>query len=142
MLLGNMVPPEIFSRTMIMHWVGSVCCSAQTQAATRVCTDVIDPIGLRNVVGEYGPAGNLLAHYDHALGGLGLLQRTDASGDAGLYIFDGIGNIQQVVSTEGVVANSYAYLPFGAPLMKTETVPNPFQFVGQFGVMRSEEHTS
>jgi YD repeat-containing protein len=39
---------------------------------------VVDPTGLGNVVGEYDSSGNLLAHYDHALG---LLSREDAVGN-------------------------------------------------------------
>jgi RHS repeat-associated protein/uncharacterized repeat protein (TIGR01451 family) len=97
--------------------------------ATR---DVIDPIGLGNVVGEYGSSGNLIAHYDHALG---LLSRIDASANWTGYTFDGIGNVQQMVSSAGAIMNSYAYMPFGGLLRNVAAVPNPFQFNGQFGVM-------
>jgi RHS repeat-associated protein len=94
---------------------------------------VIDPIGLGNVVGEYEATGNLLAHYDH---GLGLLSRRDAAGDPAYYTFDAIGNVQQLVSSAGALANAYAYAPFGTLLRRAETIPNPFQFVGQLGVMK------
>jgi RHS repeat-associated protein len=94
---------------------------------------VIDPIGLGNVVGEYDGTGNLLAHYDHALG---LLSRTDAAGNPAYYTFDAIGNVQQLVTSAGAIANAYAYAPFGAPLRRTEALPNPFQFVGQFGITK------
>ena len=94
---------------------------------------VIDPIGLGNVVGEYDSAGSLIAHYDH---GLGLMSRTDATGNPAYYTFDAIGNVQQLVTAAGTIANAYAYAPFGALLRRTETIPNPFQFVGQFGVMQ------
>jgi RHS repeat-associated protein len=94
---------------------------------------VIDPIGLGNVVGEYDSAGNLLAHYDH---GFGLLSRRDAAGDAAFYTFDAIGNVQQLVTSAGVIANAYAYSPYGPLIRRSETIPNPFQFVGQFGVMK------
>jgi RHS repeat-associated protein len=32
--------------------------------------------------------------------------------------------------------NRYSYLPFGEPLTHSETVPNPFEYVGQLGVQR------
>jgi len=94
---------------------------------------VIDPIGLGNVVGEYDTTGNLLAHYDH---GQGLLSRRQAVGDPAYYAFDAIGNTHQLVTSAGGIANAYAYVPFGAALRRAETIPNPFQFVGQFGVTR------
>jgi RHS repeat-associated protein len=87
---------------------------------------------LGNVVGEYNGAGNLLAHYDH---GLGLLSRTDAGGNPAYDTFDAIGNVQQLVTSAGAIANAYAYSPFGGLFRQTEAIPNSFQFVGQFGVM-------
>lgn len=94
---------------------------------------VIDPIGLGNVVGEYDGSGNLAAHYDH---GLGLLSRTDVAGNPVYYAFDAIGNVHQLLTSAGAIANSYAYMPFGTLLRQTQTIANPFQFVGQFGVMK------
>jgi RHS repeat-associated protein len=93
---------------------------------------VIDPIGLGNVVGEYDDSGsNLIAHYDH---GLGLLSRTDSAGNPAYYTSDAIGNSHQLVTDAGVIANSYAYAPFGALLSRTETIPNSFQFLGGSGL--------
>ena len=34
------------------------------------------------------------------------------------------------------IVNSYSYLPFGEALTISETIVNPFEFVGQFGVQR------
>ncbi len=96
---------------------------------------VIDPIGLGNVVGEYDGTGNLIARYDH---GLGLLSRTDAGGNPAYYTFDAIGNAHQLVTSAGAIANAYAYAPFGALLKRAESLQNPFQFVGQYGVMNEE----
>ncbi|MGC9348407.1 MAG: RHS repeat-associated core domain-containing protein, partial [Anaerolineae bacterium] len=93
---------------------------------------VIDPIGLGNVVSEYDDAGNLLAHYDH---GYGLLGRIDAGEGASYYTFDALGNVSELTSAAGVVRNVYAYRPFGETLRRETTVPNPFEFVGQWGVM-------
>ena len=96
---------------------------------------VIDPTGLGNVVGEYTPAGSLVAHYDHARG---LLARVDPIGNSAGYAFDAIGNAQQLVSSLGAVLNTYAYAPFGGSLRNVETVPNPFQFGGELGVLKAE----
>ena len=96
--------------------------------ATR---DVIDPTGLGNVVAEYDVAGNLLAHYDH---GLGLLSRSEPSGNPAYYAFAANANTRQLVNSSGGAACDYVYGPFGTALWKREGVSNPFQFVGEFGV--------
>jgi RHS repeat-associated protein len=94
---------------------------------------LVDPFGLGDVVGEYDGAGNLVAHYTQ---GLGLTSRVDAGGQAAYYQFDAIGNTVQLTGGGGTVLNTYSYLPFGEALNVSETVSNPFKFVGQFGVMR------
>jgi len=94
---------------------------------------MIDPIGLGNLVGEYNNAGNLTAYYDH---GLGLVSRRDQSGSTAYYTFDAIGNTEQLVTVAGTIADEYAYSPFGMLLKQTETIPNTFQFVGEYGVMK------
>ena len=65
-----------------------------------------------------------------------MVNRTDVSGPAAYYEFDGQGNTAQLTGADGTVVNSYNYLPFGETLQATETVQNPFTFVGQAGVMR------
>jgi RHS repeat-associated protein len=94
---------------------------------------LVDPAGLGDVVAEYDGSGNLRAHYVH---GLGLASRVDATNQSAFYQFDAIGNTTELTNDAGAVVNSYAYLPFGEALRATETVANPFQYVGQAGVMR------
>jgi RHS repeat-associated protein len=94
-------------------------------------TYVIDPTGLGNVAAEYDGSGNLVARYEH---GYGLLDRTDAGGHAAYYTFSAIGNTSELTNGAGTVLNSYAYDPFGVSLSKTETVTNPFGYVGEYGV--------
>jgi len=93
---------------------------------------ITEPLVHGNAVGEYDASGNIIAHYSY---GTGLLARTDASGDVAYYTYDAGGNTQQLVTVTGEVANSYTYTPFGETLIKAETIPNSFQFVGQYGVM-------
>jgi RHS repeat-associated protein/uncharacterized repeat protein (TIGR01451 family) len=94
---------------------------------------VVDPIGLGNVVGEYGASGDIIAHYDH---GAGLLSRIDALGRPAFYNFEAIGNVRQLVAGTPTIENSYSYAPFGLTLSKTEGIANQFQFIGEFGVTR------
>jgi RHS repeat-associated protein len=92
---------------------------------------LIDPMG--NVVGQYDGAGSLEAHY---VQGLGLASRVDAMNQSDYYEFDALGNTAQLTGPDGTVLNSYSYLPFGESLSASESVANPFTFVGQLGVMR------
>lgn len=93
---------------------------------------LVDPNGLGNVVGEYDGNGNLQAHY---VQGLGLTSRVDNSG-AAFYQFDAVGNTTELTDAAGAVVNTYRYLPFGEKLVTSETIANPFEYVGRFGVMR------
>jgi RHS repeat-associated protein len=63
----------------------------------------------------------------------------DAAGAAAFYDYDATGNTAALTGPAGAVVNSYSYLPFGASLTVVETIPNPFEFVGQFGVMEDAE---
>jgi RHS repeat-associated protein len=94
---------------------------------------LIDPAGIGNVVGEYNGAGNLAAHYTY---GLGLTSRVDAANVAAYYDFDAIGSTVGLTDAAGRSVNTYTYLPFGELLTSTETIFNPFGFVGQWGVMQ------
>ena len=95
-------------------------------------TYLVDPIGLGNVAAEYDDAGALVARYDH---GLGLLARTDAADASGYYTFNAIGSTSELTDGTGVVVNHYAYDPFGISLSESEAIANPFEYVGEFGVM-------
>ncbi len=108
--------------------LGNRVASTQNGQTTRY---VIDPTGLGNVAAEYDGSGNLIARYDH---GYGLLSRNDGT-DTAFYTFQAIGHTSELTGIGGTVLNSYAYDPFGVSLGKTETVANPFEYVGEFGVM-------
>jgi RHS repeat-associated protein len=92
---------------------------------------LLDPTGLGNVIDEYSN-GNLIAHYTH---GLGLEDRVDPTNTTAYYDFDAIGSTAGLTGGNGSYVNRYSYLPFGEDLNKVEAVSNPFEFVGQFGVM-------
>jgi RHS repeat-associated protein len=96
---------------------------------------LIDPTGLADIVAEYD-AGGLVAHYTQ---GLGLTSRVSAAGAAAYYQYDATGNTAALTGPNGTLANSYSYLPFGEALSVTETIPNSFEFVGRFGVMKDAE---
>jgi RHS repeat-associated protein len=92
---------------------------------------LLDPMGLVNIVGEYDASGNLIAHYDH---GLGLIGRSDPANITVYYNFDALGSTSEITNPSGAILNNYVYDPFGVSLFKSESVANPFQFVGEYGV--------
>ena len=51
------------------------------------------------------------------------------------YHFNGTGSTVAITDMTQAVVNSYAYDPFGQILGQQETVPQPFKYVGQYGVM-------
>jgi RHS repeat-associated protein len=95
---------------------------------------LLDPIGLGNVVAEFDESGNLVANYVHGLG----LESHTRQGSQTFYDFDAIGSVTGLTGDAGDYLNQYSYLPFGENLTKTESIANPFEYVGQWGVMNEE----
>lgn len=91
---------------------------------------LLDPTGLGDIVGEYS-GSTLVANYTH---GLGLVSRVNGS-NSNYYDADAIGSTVGLTATDGSYVNRYSYLPFGEDLTKVEGVANPFEYVGQWGVM-------
>jgi RHS repeat-associated protein len=110
--------------------LGNRVASTRNGETTRY---VIDPIGLSNVAGEYDGGGNLLARYEH---GFGLLSRSDAVGNPAYYTFSAIGHTSELSDRTGAIVNAYDLDPWGVSREQQQIVPNPFQFVGEFGVMQ------
>jgi RHS repeat-associated protein len=90
-----------------------------------------DLTGNMNVLAEVPAVGTTrrLVH------GFGLISR-GAAGAVGYYDFDAIGSTTAVTDTTGTSVNRYAFEPFGATMLADETMPNPFQFIGQFNVQK------
>ena len=92
----------------------------------------IDPTGLGNVAAEYDESGSLISQYSR---GFGLISQVSRAGQPEYYTFSGVGSTSELTNSLGVVVNTYSYDPFGESLGKNESVPNPFEFVGEAGVM-------
>ena len=56
------------------------------------------------------------------------------SGDTYTYHHNAIGSTVAITDQNQNIVNSYAYTPFGE-LTESETIPQPFKYVGQYGVM-------
>jgi RHS repeat-associated protein len=92
---------------------------------------LVDPFNSGNIVAEYDGDGISIAKYTH---GIGLVSRTSINSTA-YYDFDILGSTVGLTGNNGVVLNQYKYLPFGEDYYERETIPNPFEFVGEYGVM-------
>lgn len=95
---------------------------------------LIDPRGVTQVLAEYDDGG-ITARYIY---GLGLITMTDASDNPYYYHYNFIGSTVAMTNVTGNVMNKYAYTPFGELAGMQEAVPNPFRYVGEFGVMNDE----
>lgn len=91
----------------------------------------------------YDAAGNLLAEADgsgaitrYYVYGAGLLALATPQGDTYCYHFDATGNTVALTDQNRNIVNTYAYQPYGElTQVQTQTVAQPFTYVGQYGVM-------
>jgi RHS repeat-associated protein len=91
----------------------------------------------------YDAAGNLLAQTDgngnitqYYLYGAGLIAMQPQGGGVYCYHFDATGNTVALTDQNQNIANTYAYKPYGELTSgQTQTVTQPFTYVGQYGVM-------
>jgi RHS repeat-associated protein len=81
-------------------------------------------------VGQQGPVS---AYYIY---GLGLLYRIAPDGQRLYYQFNPTGSTVAMVNEGGEMVNRYAYDAWGNTSAVVEDVPNPFRFMGSFGVMQ------
>lgn len=97
---------------------------------------MVDPGGaLSNVLAETNATGSITAYYVY---GLGLISKITPASLAYYYHHDGIGSTVAVNDSSGNLVNKYAYDAFGKVLNQEEATPNPFKYVGRFGVMDEE----
>ncbi|HEV8062957.1 MAG TPA: DUF4214 domain-containing protein [Gemmataceae bacterium] len=92
---------------------------------------LVDPSS-STVVAELTSSGQTTAHFTY---GRGLVSQVNASGGTLYYNFDALGSTAGMTNASGSQVNTYTYLPFGGILSATTSVANPFQYVGQWGVM-------
>ncbi len=108
------------------------------QRVGRIDNDVqtnylIDPNGiLPQVLAETDASNNLIAFYVYD--GAGLVAKISSSNEYYFYHYDGLGSTIAISNSNGAVVNEYCYSPEGL-VGAQETIPNPFQYVGRFGVM-------
>lgn len=88
---------------------------------------------LPNLLVETDAANTVQRYYIHS--DYGLVEQIDAAGNPKFYHFDPSSNTRALTNASGQVTDTYAYTPFGVTTRAaSNTTPNPFQFVGQYGV--------
>ncbi len=75
-----------------------------------------------------------LASYAHGIG-LEMMMGNDGST---YFDYDALGSTVGVTASDSVYVNRYAYTPFGGSLFRQETIENPFEYIGQYGVMNED----
>jgi RHS repeat-associated protein len=126
-LIGVHTPTDTWGYTY--DALGNLIASTHNGQTTRY---LVDPRGDGTVLAEYDGSGTLIANYTY---GIDLASRVDGSGAPAYYDFDATGNTTGLSGQGGGYIDSYSYLPFGELSGASGSVPNPFQYGGQAGVM-------
>ena len=93
-------------------------------------TYLVDPQNAGNVLVAYGAEGT--TSYVYGEGGL-----TAQSRATGVYYygFDMQGSTSILTDDAGEISAAYSYSPWGGVLRSEETIDNPYQFVGKYGLL-------
>jgi RHS repeat-associated protein len=100
------------------------------RSTTRYVVDVVSD--LPQVLCETDGSGADSAYYVY---GQGLAYKVLPNGTHFYYHYDMTGSTVAMTDDGLAVRNAYAYDPFGRVTESFEATPNPFKFVGQYGVM-------
>lgn len=85
-----------------------------------------------NVIAETDNLGNVQDYYIY---GLGLVYKLMPDGSTYTYHFDSRGSTIAMTNATGQIVNQYSYGHYGGRLGIVEATPNPFGYVGRYGVM-------
>jgi RHS repeat-associated protein len=118
------------SATYVYNGLGQRLAKTINGIQTRYILDV--GASLPEVLAETDSAGNITAYYVY---GLGLISRIAAGGTRQTYHFNHRGDAIALTDSSGAVTDAYAYDDFGQVLNSTGSTPNPFKYVGKYGVM-------
>ena len=109
---------------------GNRVARSKNGSQTRYVLDINGPMS--QVLAETDQSGNITAYYIY---GLGLISRITPDGRRYTYHYDSLGNTIAITDSSQTIVNEYAYDEFGQVLASSEAFPNPFRYVGQYGVM-------
>ena len=127
-LIGVHTPTDSYTYTY--DALGNLVASTHNGQTTQY---LVDPRGDGTVLGEYDGSGNLIANYTYGEVRPGQSRRRVRH--RRLLRFRRHRKYRRDQRADGAYVDSYSYLPFGEEIGSTGSVPNPFQYVGQDGVM-------
>ena len=129
-LLTRYQPATGAASTYTYNGAGHRVSKTEGSTTTRY---VIDPNAeLPNVIAETNNAGTIRRSYIY---GYGLLSQIDeATSQPRYYHHDITGHTLALTDATGTVTDKYAYTPYGDTTSQG-TTPNPFKYVGKYGVM-------
>jgi len=87
------------------------------------------------VVARTNGSGEILDYFVY--GAAGLVSKITPAGQAFTYHFDPTGSTVAMSDSSENLVNTYAYTPYGKTA-RQETIDNPFEYIGQFGVMAED----
>ena len=100
---------------------------------TRYVLDVNQ--NLPAVVARTDGSGEILDYFVY--GAAGLVSKITPAGQAFTYHFDSTGSTIAMSDSSENLVNTYAYMPYGRTT-RQESIDNPFEYVGRFGVMAED----
>ncbi len=90
---------------------------------------------LPEVLARTNSSGTVQDYYVY--GASGLVNRITPDDSSFTYHFDATGNTVAITDSSEDIVNSYGYTPYGK-VTSNESIENPFEFSGQYGVMAEE----
>ena len=89
-----------------------------------------------NLLAEANNGSWVQRYFIHGLGLLGMVEGNNLY----TYHFDATGNTLAMTNASQNYVNRYAYSAYGKIAAQNETIPQPFKYVGQFGVQYEADH--
>ncbi len=131
--LTSLTAPGSVTASFVYDGMNNRLSQTVNGATTRYVLDTNK--GLTDVLMETNTSNAPQRYYIY---GLGLIAQTDGSGaNPRYYHYNGIGSTVALTDSNQSVTDAYAYDPFGTVASQFGSMPNPFQFVGQYGVQQA-----
>jgi RHS repeat-associated protein len=89
-----------------------------------------------NLLAQANGAGQITRYYIYGAG----LTAMVSGGTYHVYHFDGTGHTVALTSASNVVANKYAYSPYGRLLGEEQAIDQPFKYAGQVGIFSEDDN--
>ena len=89
-----------------------------------------------NLLAEANNSNQIQTFYIHGAGLMAMVQGNNLY----TYHYDATGNTVALTNPSQNIINAYSYSSYGLIANESETIPQPFKYVGQFGVMYEPSH--